>query len=145
MLWLFLLSNYASDATIGAIQSDNSLIKNELSDIIDELTKKSVENGNRLLQYELKTLFNRMKSQKPTAEQVLKILELCSFGRTDQNVSEIVKSIWNELHSADSLNAHEFDTQHYNYVLKFASDRQDVILTQAIFDVMIADGIQPNA
>lgn len=116
-----------------------------MSDIIDELTKKSVENGNRLLQYELKTLFNRMKSQKPTAEQVLKILELCSFGRTDQNVSEIVKSIWNELHSADSLNAHEFDTQHYNYVLKFASDRQDVILTQAIFDVMIADGIQPNA
>lgn len=86
-----------------------------------------------------------MKTQKPTAEQALSILQLCSFGRTDQNVTEMVKSIWYELHSTDIMNAHEFHTQHYNYVLKFASDRHDVNYTQAIFDRMIADGSEPNA
>lgn len=102
-------------------------------------------NGNRLSHYELKTVFNRIKTQKPTAEQALKILQLCSYGRTGQNITEIVKSIWHELHSADIMNVHEFDTQHYNYVLKFASDRQDVNYTQSIFDQMIADGIETNA
>lgn len=93
----------------------------------------------------MKTLFHRIRIQKPTAEQALQILQLCSLGRIDLNVKEIVKSIWRELHSADAMNSNEFDTQHYNYVLKFASDRHDVNYTQAVFDEMIADSIQPNA
>lgn len=140
---LSLFSNFATDATIETIRSDK-FIKNELGAVIDELNK-SVENGNRLSQYELKTLFNRIKIQKPTAEQALNILQLCSFGRTGLNISEIVKNIWHELHSADIMNVHKFDIQHYNYALKFASDRQDVNYTQAIFDQMIADSIEPNA
>lgn len=141
---IFLPSNYATDATIETKRSDE-LIKHELDDVINELNKKSVANRNRLSQYELKMLFNRIKTQKPTAEQALNILQLCSFGRIDQNVTEMVKSIWHELHSADNMNAHEFSTQHYNCVLKFASDRRDVNYTQAIFDQMIANSNEPNA
>lgn len=140
-LEIFFRRNYATDAKIETKRSDEL----ELDDVVNELNKKTVTNGNRLSQYELKTLFNRIKTQKPTTEQALNILKLCSFGRTDQNVTEIVKSVWHELHSADNMDAHEFDTQHYNYVLKFASDRQDVSYTQAIFDQMIADGNEPNA
>lgn len=121
------------------------MTQTELDDVINELNQKSVANENRLSQYELKMLFNRIKVQKPTTEQALNILKLCSFGRTDPNVTEIVKSIWQELQSTDIMNAHEFDTQHYNYVLKFASDRRDVNYTQAIFDQIIADGNEPNA
>lgn len=43
------------------------------------------------------------------------------------------------------MDEHEFDTEHYNHVLKSASDRRNVDFTQALFDEMIADGIQPNA
>lgn len=119
-------------------------MKNDLADIIDELNK-IVSNENhshrRLSQYELKTLLNRMKILKPTAAQALNILQLCSFGRTDLSVREIVKNVWHELHS----DAHEFHTEHYNYLLKFASEQQDVNYTQAIFDELIGDGIEPNA
>lgn len=137
----FFRSNYA---TIGTINSDK-LTQTELDDVIDKLNKRNDGNGIQLSQYELKVLFNRIKLQTPTAEQALKILKLCSADHTDSNVTEIVKSIWHELHSVDAVNAHEFDTQHYNCVLKFASDRRDVNYTQAIFDQMIADGNAPNA
>lgn len=137
-------SNYATEATSEAIRSDK-LIKNDLADIIDELNKiVSKHSHRRLSQYELKTLLNRMKIQKPTAEQALNILQLCSFGRTDLSVREVVKTIWHELHS-DNTNALEFHTEHYNYMLKFGSERQDVNYTQGIFDELIGDGIEPNA
>lgn len=114
--------------------------KKESVDIIDELNK-IVANGNRLSHFNLKTLLNQIKTQKHTAEQVLNILRLCSFGCINQNVSDLVKSIWHELHSK---NAHQFQTQHYNFLLKFAGDQQDVNFTQAIFNEMIANGIEPN-
>lgn len=146
LIILCFLSYYATDTPVEVTRSDK-LIRNpnELNDIINDLNKKGVANGNQLSQYDLKILFNRIKTQKPTAEQALLILKLCSLGRTDSNVTAVVKSIWHELHSADGLNAHEFNTQHYNYVLRFASERRDVGFTQAIFDQMIADGNEPNA
>lgn len=121
-------------------------MKNDLSSIIDELNS-IVSNENhshrRLSQYELKTLLNRIKIQKPTAGQALNILRLCSCGRGEMSVHEIVKSIWHEMHS-DTMNTQEFHTEHYNYLLKFASERQDVNYTQKIFNELIADGIEPN-
>lgn len=144
---MYLFSNYATDATdatVGAIQSDE-LMKKDLAGVIDELNK-IVPNENhsyrRLTQHELKTLLNRMKIQKPSAEQALNILRLCSFGRTDLSVCAVVKKIWHELQ--DIMNADEIHTQHYNYLLKFASERQDMKDTQAIFDEMIANGNEPN-
>lgn len=144
LLLLLLRSKYTTDATVDTIPGSDKLITNELADIIDEFNR-NVANGNPLTQYELKILLNRLKTQRPTADEALKILELCSYGRTGQKITKIVTHIWHELHSAGSINAHEFDVQHYNCMLKFASDRQDANYAHAIFDQMIADGIEPNA
>ncbi|XP_055323297.1 leucine-rich PPR motif-containing protein, mitochondrial-like [Sitodiplosis mosellana] len=126
---------YATDATVP--KSDKS---ESMSDIIKELNNH-VANKNRISHHELKTLLSKLKTQDVTGRQALDILRFCAFGRTDQNVSETVKSIWYELKKQE----HEFHTQHYNYLLRFASEKQDVIHTQAIFDEMFADGIEPDA
>ncbi|XP_055315863.1 leucine-rich PPR motif-containing protein, mitochondrial-like [Sitodiplosis mosellana] len=127
--------NYATDVTNGKIDKLKSL-----SDFIAELNDR-VRNNNRISQYELKILHNKIETQKVTNEQALVILRFCSFGRLDQNLSETVKSIWYELEK----HGHELGTQHYNYLLQFASDKQDVNLTQSIFDELISDGIEPDA
>lgn len=52
-----------------------------------------------------------------------------------------MKIIWHELEK----HGHEFHTEHYKYLLQFASVGQNVTQTQTIFDEMIANGIEPNA
>lgn len=111
-----------------------------MTDFIAELNDR-VTNNNRISQYELKTLLNKIETEKVSNEQALDILRFCSFGRLDQNLSETVKSIWYALEK----HGHELNIQHYNYLLQFASEKQDTILTQSIFDELIADGLEPNA
>lgn len=86
-----------------------------------------------------------MEAQQPlTSDQTLDMWRLCSVARTDQNVSGIIKNIWHKL-CADSMAGDEFEFQYYSHILKFASDRQDVKHTQAIFDEMVADAVQSDA
>lgn len=125
-------SNYATNATVGKSK--------DLDDFIEELNDR-VANKNRISQYELKTLINWIKTQKVTDKQTLDILRFCSFGRIDQNLNDTITTIWHELEK----HGHEFHTEHYNYLLQFASERQDVTRTQTIFDEMTANGIEPDA
>lgn len=111
-----------------------------ITEFIDELNDR-VAKKNRLSHHELKILLNKLKTEEVSDQQALDILRFCTFGRTDQNVSETVKSIWHELKKHE----HEFHTQHYNHLLRFASEKQDIDLTQAVFDGMFADGIKPDA
>lgn len=130
----FLISDYATDAVPKSEQSKS------LTEFIDELNGR-VAKKNQISHHELKILLNKLRTEEVSDQQALDIIQLCTFGRTDQNVSETVKSIWNELKKHE----HDFDTQHYNHLLRFASEREDVALTQAVFDEMFADGIKPDA
>lgn len=101
-------------------------------------------NSYRVTPDELKVLYNTMETQQPLSpKEVLDILRLCSFGRTDQDVVRIVKDIWHKLRAGNTIGG-EFGVQHYNYLLKFSSDCLDVGHTQAIFDEMVVDGIVPH-
>lgn len=139
----FLHSKYSTGVTIGSTKWELTLKSKELKELIDALEKKSAEN--QLSLYELKTVYKRIKVEKPTASQVLEILELCSRGRNELSVEETVKCIWRELRSSDPMNPSDFNTDHYNCILKFASVRQSVGFTQEVFNEMLADGNQPNA
>lgn len=111
-----------------------------MDNLIEELNDR-VANGNRITQFELKTLIDWIKIQKTTDKQALDILRLCSFSRINQNLNDNITTIWHELEK----NGHEFHTEHYNYLLRFASERQDVTQTQKIFDEMITNGNTPDA
>lgn len=130
----FLISNYVTDAVPKSEKSKS------LTGFIDELNEQLAK-MNRISHHELKLLLKKLKTEEVSKQQALDVLRFCTFGRTDQNVSETVKSIWNELKKHEL----EFNAEYYNHLLRFASERQDDVHTQAVFDEMFADGIEPDA
>lgn len=99
-----------------------------------------MENKSRLSNDDFQNLLTKLKTEKVNSAQALEILRLCSFAHSDQNLKNVVYNIWNELKKEND----EFQVQHYNYILNFARDRQDVERAQAIFDELIKDGVKPN-
>lgn len=100
-----------------------------------------MENKSRLSNGDFQSLLTKLKTQNVNSAQALEILRLCSFTHADQNLKNVVYNIWEELKKENG----EFQAQHYNYILSFARDTQDLERAQAIFDELIRDGVKPNA
>lgn len=101
-----------------------------------------VENQSCLSSDDLNSLLMKVKSvKKVESSQALEILRLCSFLRIDENQSDIVNSIWNELKKEKA----NFQIQHYNCILLLARNNPDIEQLQVIFDELLKDGIKLDA
>lgn len=93
----------------------------------------------RLLDAELKSILFNVKTQHIDSVQSLHILKCCTKDLIDENQSDTVNEIWNELKQQN-----KFQVQHYNCYLRFAKDKRDAKCAQDSFDEMIKAGIKPD-
>lgn len=118
----------------------NAITGSNLDNILKEFNNRA-EAKTRLSKDDLQMLLTKVKEQKVDSTQALEILRCCTYARTRRNENDIVNDIWNEL----KKNNDKFRIQHYNCILQFARDKQDVIRAQELFDEMIKSEIKPDA
>lgn len=134
VFWLSFCRHYASAVCNTEITSNNNL-----DAIIKELQNRA-KYKLQLLDSELKLILSTIKSQPIDSSHTLEILRCCSHAQTMQTQSHLVHNIWNELKQQN-----EFQVEHYNYYLRFATDKRDSKCAQNVFDEMVEAGIKPNA
>lgn len=108
--------------------------------MIKELQNR-IETKSRLTNRDLQSLLAKLRAQKVDSTQALEILRCCSYARIDQNQSDVINNIWNELKKHDN----QFQIQHYNCMLQYARDTANLKYVQQIFDEMVNANIKPNA
>lgn len=111
-----------------------------LQTIIKEFRGR-IENKSRLTNGDFQSLLTKLKTEKVDSVQALEILRCCSYARLEQNQTNLVNSIWNELKKQNN----QFQIQHYNCLLQFARDKANTKLAQQVFDEMAEADIKPDA
>lgn len=130
-----MVRNYAT-----AVVKSNFANTKSLEVIIKELQNR-IESKSRLTNKDLQSLLAKLRARKVDNTQALEILRCCTYARVDQNQSDVINNIWNELKKNDN----QFQIQHYNCMLQFARDKANVKRVQEIFDEMVNANVKPNA
>lgn len=131
--WLLFIRTY--------VTATHEITKTSSLDFIVTELKNRAKYKLNLSLNDLQLLLSKLKAERVNSEEALEILKCCACASTKENLSAIVNDIWIELKNENT----EFQVQHYNYMLRFAKDKQDTQRAQEIFNEMQQNGIKPDS